>query len=369
MIYLDNAATTPVCDVAKQVIIDNLNNYYNVNSSYEAARQLRVKVEQARESIAQMLGANTDELYFTSGGSEGNSWVTKLQHPTVFICSEFEHHSVLNNPKYKQWVAVDTNGLIDMENLHNILHQYEATNERPLVSCMMVNNEIGTIQPIKEIAKLCHEHNALLHVDAVQAVGHIPVDFKELNVDVLTFSAHKFGGIKGVGGIVIRDGLEIKPVIYGGSQESGLRGSTTNVLGILSMEAALRFCIENMEEHNKHITMLRNKLAHALLSINGVSLNGSYVNRVASNINVCIAGVRGTALVSTCDLFEIAISSGSACNEGINEPSHVLKAIMLDDKMVNESIRITLGYQNTEEEIKYVCEMMPKLIERLRNNK
>jgi cysteine desulfurase len=232
---------------------------------------------------------------------------------------------------------------------------------------MMVNNEIGTIQPIKEIASIMHGKNMLFHTDAVQAVGHIPVDVKDLNCDMLSASAHKFGGPKGVGFLYIKQGIEMKPLINGGKQEFYKRGGTENVLGIIAMADALESAVKHMEENNKWIEYLRNKLLNRLLQISDSHLNGSLENRVCGNINIRFDGVSGSRLVTLCSLCGVYISSGSACNEGVSKPSHVLKAIGLSDEDALNSIRISIGHTNTEQEIDQATDIITKLVERIRD--
>ena len=233
---------------------------------------------------------------------------------------------------------------------------------------MMVNNEIGTIQPVKTIANIAHSKNMVFHTDAVQAVGHIPVDVKDLNCDMLSASGHKFGAPKGVGFLYIKKGVEFRNLINGGKQESSRRGGTENVLGIIAMAAALEDAVEHMEERNEHIKHLRDKMLDKLLQIPGSALNGSLENRVSGNINIRFSGVSGARLVTLCSLYGIYISSGSACNEGISEPSHVLKAIGLTDEEALSSIRITIGHTNTEEEIDHATNIITKLVERIRGD-
>ena len=247
----------------------------------------------------------------------------------------------------------------------NILNHFIEWRTSP-VSFMFVNNEIGTIQPIKELTSRAHQGGALFHTDAVQAIGHVPIDIKELNVDMLSASGHKFGAPKGVGFLYVKNGIKMHPLIYGGKQEQGVRGGTENVLGIIAMAAALEDSIVHIKERNAYIKSLRDKLLLALLSINGVHLNGSLENRVVSNINIRIDGVKGQDVVALADQYGICISAGSACNEGNAEPSHVLKAIGLTDEEALSSIRITLGHENTEDEIDYCCDIFPKIINRLR---
>ena len=232
---------------------------------------------------------------------------------------------------------------------------------------MYVNNELGTIQPIKEIAEIAHDKKVWFHTDAVQAVGHIPIDVKDLNCDMLSASAHKFGGPKGVGFLYIKkDGPELDSLIYGGKQERGIRGGTENILGIISMASALEDAIEHMEERNAHIKRLRDELLDKLLQIPGAQLNGSLENRIPGNINIRFLGVSGAKLVTLCSLYGVYISSGSACNEGISEPSHVLNAIGLTDKEALSSIRITIGHTNTKEEIDEAAKIITQLVEGIR---
>lgn len=355
MVYLDNAATAPICEAAKKAIIEHLDDYGNPSSSYEFGHKSLMLIEDARERIANCINAEPNEIFFTSGGSEANTWA--LNNENYSLSSRIEHHSV--HTSYKN--PVDNHGMV----ITNILNKYMEW-RIPLVSFMFVNNEIGTIQPIKELISCAHQGGALFHTDAVQAIGHIPIDVKELNVDMLSASGHKFGAPKGVGFLYVKNGIKMHPLIHGGKQEQGVRGGTENVLGIIAMAAALDDSIVYIEERNAYIKSLRDKLLLALLSINGVHLNGSLENRIVSNINIRIDGVKGQDVVALADQYGICISAGSACNEGNAEPSHVLKAIGLTDEEALSSIRITLGYENTKEEIDYCCDIFPKIINRLR---
>ena len=358
IIFLDNSATTPLCDAAKKAIIEHLDCFGNPSSSYELGRQSRLLIEDARERIAKCINAEPDEIYFTSGGSEANSWVTNNY---MTIATPIEHHSLkahFNN------IIIENNGVVEAHRFSYINHKFSRLFEA--MSCMAVNNELGTIQPIKEIAQIAHGKGMLFHTDAVQAIGHVSIDVKELNCDMLSASAHKFGGPKGVGFLYVKNGVELKPLINGGRQEQGRRGGTENTLGIISMAAALEDAVENMEEHNKHIKNLRDNMLDHLLKIKGAHLNGFLENRVVSNINIRFDGVSGSRLVALCDLYGICISAGSACNEGTAEPSHVLKAIGLSDEEALSSIRITIGHQNTEEEINTAADIITKLVARIR---
>lgn len=358
MIYLDHAATTPICAAAKKVIIEHLDDFGNPSSNHELGRQARVLIEDARERIAKCINAKPEEIYFTSGGSEANTWVTNNY---ITMSSNFEHHSIRAHFK-NTWI--DKNGFVDTQFFSYINHPNPGYFE--LGSCMFVNNELGTIQPIKDIATIMHSKNMLFHTDAVQAVGHISIDVKDLNCDMLSASSHKFNGPKGVGFLYIKNNTKFKPLIHGGKQEQGMRPGTENVLGIIAMAAALEDTIEHMEERNTHIKYLRDKMLDKLLQIPGAVLNGSLENRVPGNINIRFSGVSGAKLVTLCSLYGIYISSGSACNEGISEPSHVLKAIGLTDEEALSSIRITIGHTNTEQEIDTAADIITKLVERIR---
>ncbi len=355
-IYLDHASTTPICKAAKQVIISHINDFGNPSSAHELGRQARVLIEDARERIAKCINAEPDGIYFTSGGSEANTWVT---NQFSCIASDMEHHSV--SADYYFPVECST-GLAPMNTYRQI--NYWLTE---VVSCAAVNNEIGVIQPIKEIAEAVHDRKMWFHTDAVQAVGHIPIDVKDLDCDMLSASGHKFGALKGVGFLYIKkNGPEFERLINGGRQEGSLRGGTENVLGIISMAAALEDAVQHMEERNAHIKHLRDIMLDKLLQIPGSALNGSIENRIHGNINISFSGVSGARLVTLCSLYGIYISAGSACNEGVAAPSHVLKAIGLTDEEALSSVRITIGHSNTIEEINTAANIITKLIERIR---
>ena len=359
MIYLDNAATTPICDAAKKAIIEHLDDFGNPSSSHQVGHKALMLIEDARERIAKCINAEPDEIYFTSGGSEANTWAL---HGRSAWASIMEHHSIA---PLRFYYTIDNLGIVSVNDLEQLLRQ-RIGYKLDIVSCMAVNNEIGTIQPIKNLAHMAHHNGFLFHTDAVQAMAHIPIDVKDIKCDMLSASGHKFGAPKGTGFLYVRNRIYMKPLIYGGKQEREVRGGTENVLSIIAMAAALEDTVEHMEERNDHIKKLYNRLFATLLSVDGVSLNGSFDNRVYSNINIRINGVKGEDVVAMCDQYGICISAGSACNEGIAKPSHVLKAIGLTDEEALSSIRITLSHQNTFEEICYVCDILPKIINRLR---
>ena len=358
IIYLDHAATTPICEAAKKSIIKHFDDFGNPSSSHELGRQSRVLIEDARERIARCINAEPEEIYFTSGGSEANTFAL---HDRISVSSIFEHHSVKSIFKK---VLVHSDGIVKKDCFIHINHPL--SNYCEIGSCMYVNNEIGTIQPIKEIAAIMHGKGMLFHTDAVQAVGHIPVDVKDLNCDMLSASAHKFGGPKGVGFLYVKNNTALKPLINGGKQEFSKRGGTENILGIVAMAEALEDAVNNMERRNAHVKKLRDKMLNMLLQVPGSQLNGSLEHRVSGNINIQFSGVSGQRLVTLCSLYGICISSGSACNEGVSEPSHVLTSIGLTKEAALNSVRITIGHTNTEEEIEEAAEIITQLVERIR---
>lgn len=362
MIYLDHAATTPLCPAAKQAIIEHLDDFGNPSSVHELGRQSRLLlIEDARERIAKRINADPGEIYFTSGGSEANTLALnkRQQHS---MSSTFEHHSV--RPLHNV-IPVNKDGFIEADKLHDYLSRWWTE----VVSCMMVNNEIGTIQQVKELATITHQYgDVLFHTDAVQAIGHIPVDVKDINCDMLSASAHKFGGPKGTGFLYIKSGTLIEPLIYGGNQEGGIRPGTENVLGIVAMAAALEDAAWHMEERTAHVMYLRDMMLDRLLKIKGSHINGSIKNRAYSNINIRFDGVPGSRLVTLCSLYGICISAGSACNEGIPQPSHVLKAIGLSDEDALNSVRITIGHENTEDEVIQAANIITGLVDRVRTD-
>lgn len=361
MIYLDNAATSPICKAAKQAIITHLDDFGNPSSAHELGRQSRILIEDARERIAKCINANPEEIYFTSGGSEANTLALNGRHYSV--SSKFEHHSVKTNwPK----ISVTNDGFIKAHKLNNTISEWWE-NPFDIISCMYVNNEIGTIQPVKELATIAHRYGILFHTDAVQAMPYIHIDVKDLGCDMLSASGHKFGALKGSGFLYANARSRVRPLINGGHQESSVRPGTENILGIISMAAALEDTVEHMDERNEYIKGLRDKMLDMLLQIPGATLNGAFENRVPGNINIRFSGVSGAKLVTLCSLYGIYISAGSACNEGISEPSHVLKAIGLTDEEALSSIRITIGHQNTEAEIVEAADIIIKLVERIRD--
>lgn len=363
MTYLDYAATTPICEAAKKTIIENLNCFGNPSSSHEFGRKSRVLIEDARERIAKCINANPEHIYFTSGGSEANTLA--LNKRRYSASSKFEHHSVVSDwPK----ISITKDGFIKAHKLNNMLSEWWDI-PFTVMSCMYANNEIGTIQPVKELATIAHKHGILFHTDAVQAMPYIPIDVNNIGCDMLSASGHKFGAPKGIGFLYANERSRIKPIINGGKQENSIRPGTENILGILAMATALEDTVEHMDERNEYIKSLRDNLLDKLLKIDGAHINGSLENRIPGNINIRFDGVSGSRLVTLCSLYGVYISSGSACNEGISEPSHVLKVIGLSDEEALNSVRITLGHQTTEEDVNMAADIITALVKRIRSER
>ena len=362
MIYMDHAATTPLCEAAKKTIIEHLNTFGNPSSIHALGNESRVLIENARERIAKCINADPSEIYFTSGGSEANTLA--LNNRRYSASSKFEHHSVVSDwPK----ISITKDGFIKAHKLNNMLSEWWDI-PFTVMSCMYVNNEIGTIQPIKELSTIAHKYGILFHTDAVQAMPYIPINVKDLGCDMLSASGHKFGAPKGIGFLYANERSRIKPIIHGGKQENGIRPGTENVLGILAMAAALEDNVEHMDERNEYVKTLRDSLLDKLLKIDGAHLNGSLENRAPGNINIRFDGVSGSRLVTLCSLYGIYISAGSACNEGTPELSHVLKAIGLSDSEALSSVRITLGHHNTEEDVNMAANIITLLVNRIRED-
>lgn len=374
-IYLDNAATTRVRpEVLEAMLPCFTEDFGNASSVHSFGRKTQRAVDEAREKVAGLLGATASEIYFTSGGTEADNWAVKgyaLKHQDKgrhIITSAIEHHAVLHSFETlkKQGfdvtlLPVDVNGVVRPETLKAAMRP-----DTTFVSIMMANNEIGTIEPIAELAKIAHEGGAVFHTDAVQAVGHIPVNVKELGVDMLTLAAHKFHGPKGIGALYIRRGLNLNNLMDGGAHERGRRAGTTNHPGIIGLAKALELSVVNMPETAPRITALRNRLIQGVLQIRDARLNGHPTERLPGNANFSFSGMEGEALVLSLDIAGIAASSGSACSSGSLEPSHVLMAIGVPIGAAQSALRLSLGEDNTEEEIDYTIGKVAQIIERLR---
>jgi len=376
-IYMDNAATTPVKEeVLKEMMPYFTEKYGNPSSVYSLASKSKVVVENAREQVANAIGADKKEIFFTAGGSESDNWAIKgaaysnRKKGNHIITTKIEHHAVLHTCEYLEkqgfeitYLNVDEEGLISLEELKDSIKD-----DTILISIMFANNEIGTIQPIREIGEIAKERNILFHTDAVQAIGNIRIDVKELNIDLLSMSAHKFHGPKGIGALYIRQGVKIDSLIAGGGQERGRRAGTENVPGIVGMGKAIELAYSNFEEHNKKLITLRDSLIEKIENnIKYVRLNGHRTKRLPGNVNFCFEFIEGESLLLSLDMVGIAASSGSACTSGALDPSHVLMAIGLPHEIAHGSLRLTLGEFNTEEEVDYVVENLVTIVERLRN--
>ncbi len=375
-IYMDNAATTPVKkEVLEEMIPYFTEKYGNPSSVYSLGNMSKRAIEASREKVAKAINADKREIFFTGGGSEADNWAIKgiafgnKQKGNHIITTKIEHHAILHTCEYLQkngfdvtYLDVDEYGMIDLEQLKNAI-----TDKTILISIMFANNEIGTIQPIKEIGEIAKEKNIYFHTDAVQAIGHIKIDVKELNIDLLSMSAHKFYGPKGIGALYIRQGVKIDPLISGGGQERNRRAGTENVPAIVGMGKAIELAYENMDEHNERLIKLRDSLIQKIESnITYVRLNGHPVKRLPGNVNMCFRFIEGESLLLSLDMEGIAGSSGSACTSGSLDPSHVLLAIGLPHEIAHGSLRLSLGDFNTEDEIDYVVEKLIKIVDRLR---
>ena len=349
-------------------------SFGNPSSVHAAGREVATAVKAARADIAEVLGCRSDEVYFTSGGTEADNWVIKgcvaraiMQHKTPHIISTvFEHHAVLHTLEkcgaQVTLLPVYENGIVHPDDLRRAMKENTC-----LVSVMFANNEIGTLQPIKELAEIAHEGGAVFHTDAVQAVGHLPIDVKALGVDALSFSAHKFGGPKGIGGLYVRNGVRLPNLLSGGQQERGRRSGTENTPGIIGTAKALTLAAQEMQENIAKVTKLRDKLIDGLLAIPYTRLNGDRDARLPGNVNVSIPYIEGESLLLWLDIEGICASSGSACTSASLDPSHVLLAIGLPHEIAHGSLRFSLSHTNTEEDIDYILEKLPPIVEKLRN--
>lgn len=378
LIYLDNAATTPVHpDAVKAMLPYFSEKYGNPSSIYSIGREAHASIENAREKMAEILGAsNSAEIIFTSGGTESDNLAIKgiseayKNKGKHIITSAIEHHAVLHTFEYLQkqgfevtYIPVDKYGIVDFEKLKTSLRP-----DTILVSIMTANNEVGSIQPVKEITTLLKEKNIFFHTDAVQAVGSLPLNVTELGVSALSLSAHKFYGPKGVGALYLKRGINIIPQNQGGGQERKRRAGTENTAGIIGMTKALEIAYDSsFKEKNKKISSLRNKLIEGVLnSIDKSSLTGHPSMRLPNNASFVFEYVEGESILLNLDLLSIAASSGSACTSGSLEPSHVLNAMGIPVEMAHGSLRLTLGIDTTEKDIDYVLEHLPGIIKKLR---
>lgn len=376
-VYADQAATTALGEAAWKAMEPWLRTEFgNPSALYEEGRRARDCVEAAREKTARLLGAEPREIYFTSGGTEADNWAvyaaarqgaqTGKRH---LILSAFEHHAVLNPMKALEkegfeltLLPVHENGIVRADELEKAIRPDTA-----LVSVMFVNNEVGTVQPIAELGKVCRERGVLFHTDAVQAAGHLPIDLRLLSVDLLSLSAHKFHGPRGIGALYIRNGVFLENLIRGGGQERGKRAGTENTAAAAGLAAALEDSLLNRPEKDAYTAALRETVQKALLCVSGSSLNGEESKRLSGNLNVSFQGVEAEALLIYLDMKGIAVSSGAACAAGALEPSHVLTAMGLSEERAKGAVRITLDETNTREEAERLACAIPEAVMRLRD--
>ena len=373
IVYLDNAATTRISKKAIDAMMPYLTeNYGNPSSLYSLGQKSKVALENARKTVADVLISRPDEVYFTGSGTESINWAIKSavklrkDKGRHIISSKIEHPAVKNTLKYLgdngydvTYLESDKFGQISLDELRSSIRS-----DTVLISVMMANNEIGTILPIAEIGKIAREREVLFHTDAVQAVGHIPTDVNELNVDLLSFSGHKFSGVKGVGVLYIRKGLQLEPLIHGGGHERGKRSGTENIPGIVSLSAALEDAVSHMPL--TEVTRLRDKLISGVLKIPRTHLTGDPVNRLPGISSFVFEGIEGESLLLLLNQHGICASSGSACSSDSLDPSHVLLALGLSHETAHGSLRLSLSVDNTDEDIDFTLEKLPGIVEKLR---
>ena len=376
MIYADNAATTKLSPHALEVMVETAQTAWgNPSSLYGLGQAAQEALSDARVRMAKILGAEAKEIYFTSGGSESDNQAIRscarlgaAKDKKHIVSTAFEHHAVLHTLKRLEkegyevtYLPVHENGIVTAEEVAAAIRP-----DTCLVTIMFANNEIGTIQPIREIGAICRKHGVLFHTDAVQAVGHVPIDVKADNIDLLSASAHKFHGPKGTGFLYARKGIRLTNLIEGGAQERGKRAGTENVPGIVGMAAALKEAAANMEKNASHMTALRDRLIEGLSEIEHSALNGDAAKRLPGNVNFCFEGIEGESLLLLLDDRGISASSGSACTSGSLDPSHVLLAIGRVHDVAHGSLRLSIGEDATAEQIEYIIQNVKEVVEYLR---
>ena len=375
-IYADNAATTQVSEEVLSAMLPYFRTAYgNASSIYKLGRDAQRDVEAAREKVAAALGAKPSEIFFTSCGSESDNWAIKGTAEAMakrgkkhIITSVFEHHAVLHTCEYLEkhgyevtYIPVNDKGLIDPEDIRKAIREDTA-----LVTIMYANNEIGTIQPIEEIAAVCHEKGVIFHTDAVQAVGHVEIDVHKQGIDMLSLSGHKIHAQKGIGALYVKKGIVLPNLIHGGGQERGKRAGTENVPAIVGLGVAIEAATKNIAEKAAVITPRRNRLIDGILKLPYTRLNGDRDKRLPGNLNISIEGIEGESLLLMLDMNGICASSGSACTSGSLDPSHVLLSIGLKHEIAHGSLRLSIEEDVTDEDIDYILEVIPKVVSRLR---
>ena len=376
-IYADNSATTAISPAVLEKMMPYLTEVYgNPSSLYRTGGIAKEALEKSRENIAKNLGAKfPSEIFFTSGGSESDNWALKgvchalkAKGKKHIITSKFEHHAILHTCQALEkegfevtYLDVYENGIVHPEDVENAIREDTA-----IVSIMYANNEIGTIQPIPEIGAICKKHGVIFHTDAVQAAGYVNINVVEQNIDLLSMTAHKIHGPKGCGLLYVRRGVKIENLIDGGAQERSRRAGTENVAGVVGLDAALQQAVDTMDARNAKLTKMRDRLIDGLLKIERSRLNGDREKRLPGNVNMCFEGIEGESLLLRLDLNGIAASSGSACTSGSLDPSHVLLSIGLPHEIAHGSMRLSFSDENTDEDIDYILEKVPQIVEYLR---
>lgn len=376
IIYFDNAATTPIRPEVYDAMRPYIESCYgNPSSVYKLARESKKAIDLARKQVADAINADSGEIFFTGCGSESDNWAIKgvalalKDKGKHIITTNIEHHAILHTCEFLEengyevtYIPVDEYGMVSADDIKKAIRP-----DTILVSVMTANNEIGTIEPIKEIGAVCREKGVYFHTDAVQAVGHIKIDVKEMNIDLLSLSGHKIGAPKGIGALYIRKGVKIKNLIHGGQQEKGKRAGTENVIGIVALGKAIELAVSEMEDTTERLKYLRDKIINGVLkNIEYSRLNGHPEERLPGNVNISFEFIEGESMLLMLDAKGICASSGSACTSGSLDPSHVLLAIGLPHEKAHGSLRISLGYQNTEEEVDKLLEVLPPIVQRLR---
>lgn len=377
-LYMDYSATTPV----KKEVLDEMMPYYttyfgNASSFHQFGREAKEGLDKAREQVAALINAQPREIFFTNGGTESDNWAlqgvafSRKNKGNHIITSKIEHHAILHTCEYLEkvhgfevtYLDVDADGKVDLEQLKQVI-----SDNTILVSIMYANNEVGTIQPIKEITEIAHKYGALMHTDAVQASGNIPVDVKDLDVDLMSMSSHKIYGPKGIGALYMKKGIKIHNFIHGGAQEKKKRAGTENIPAIVGYGKAAELAKANMEHHVTELTRLREKLINGIIeTIPHIKINGHRTDRLPGNANISFEFIEGEGILLLLDQLGIGASSGSACTSGSLDPSHVLMALGLPHELAHGSLRLTVGDFTTEDDIDYILENLPKVIARLRD--
>lgn len=373
-VYADNSGTTPMSEKAFQAMKPFFcEKFGNASSHYSIGYEAKDALDEARAKVAKAIGAEPAEIYFTGGGSEADNWalkgVAELKGHGHIITTNIEHHAMTNTCAWLRKkgfditeIHVDNTGLVPLEALEAAIRE-----DTILVTMMMANNEVGTIQPMAEIGEICHKHGVLFHTDAVQATGHVPIDVKAMNIDLLSMAGHKFRGPKGVGALYCRKGLRLPALIHGGGQEKGRRGGTENVAGYVGMGVALEDAVEHMEETSQRLMKMRDRLISGILEAVPYSrLTGHPTQRLPGHASFIFESVEGESILLHLDMKGVCASTGSACNSDSLEPSHVLLGIGLPAELAHGSLRLSLGEINTEEDVDYLLEVVPPIIAKLR---